>query len=70
VDPEGALRGTNAKFERRFAAIEAALARRGRTAAEANASLAEMEALWDGGEDTRAVSALSARPRSLRLVAA
>jgi ATP diphosphatase len=45
VDPEEALRGTNAKFERRFAAIEAALAAEGRAPAEA--SLAEMDALWD-----------------------
>ncbi|AVO44935.1 nucleoside triphosphate pyrophosphohydrolase [Phreatobacter cathodiphilus] len=45
VDPEAALRGTNAKFERRFAAIEAALAAEGRGPAEA--SLAELDALWD-----------------------
>ncbi len=45
VDPEEALRGTNAKFERRFAAIEAALAAEG--GAPAEASLAEMDALWD-----------------------
>lgn len=45
VDPEGALRGTNAKFERRFASIEEALAAEGRTPAEA--SLQEMDALWD-----------------------
>ena len=45
VDPEDALRGTNAKFERRFAAIEAALALEGRE--PAGASLAEMDALWN-----------------------
>ncbi|MGB3864851.1 MAG: MazG nucleotide pyrophosphohydrolase domain-containing protein, partial [Xanthobacteraceae bacterium] len=45
ADPETALRSTNVKFERRFAYIEAALAARGRTLAEA--SLAEMDALWD-----------------------
>ena len=44
VDPEAALRGTNEKFTRRFAYIETALARQGRTAAEA--TLDEMEALW------------------------
>jgi ATP diphosphatase len=44
VDPETALRGANAKFERRFAAIEQALAAAGRRPAEA--SLAEMEELW------------------------
>jgi len=44
IDPEAALRGANAKFTRRFKAIEAALAAKGRTTAEA--SLEEMEALW------------------------
>jgi ATP diphosphatase len=44
-DPEVALRGTNAKFERRFAAIERALAKRGKTPSQA--TLAEMDALWD-----------------------
>lgn len=45
VDPDAALRGTNAKFERRFAFIEAALSRLGRTPQDA--TLAEMDALWD-----------------------
>lgn len=44
VDPEAALRAANAKFVRRFKAIEAALAAKGRSAAEA--SLEEMESLW------------------------
>ena len=44
TDPDQALRRTNAKFMRRFGAIEAALASAGRTPAEA--SLDEMEALW------------------------
>jgi ATP diphosphatase len=44
IDPETALRRTNAKFERRFAAIEAALQARGRSLEEA--SLDEMEAHW------------------------
>lgn len=44
VDPETALRGCNAKFERRFRAVEQALAAKGRTPKEA--SLEEMEALW------------------------
>ena len=44
VDPEDALRGTNAKFTRRFHHIERRLREDGRTAAESN--LAEMEALW------------------------
>lgn len=44
VDPEDALRGTNAKFERRFRHIEDTLAAAGRTPGEA--TLDEMEALW------------------------
>ena len=44
VDPEQALRRTNAKFRARFASIERALAASGRTLEQA--SLAEMEALW------------------------
>jgi len=45
ADPEGVLRGTNAKFERRFASIEHALAARGKTPEQS--TLAEMDALWD-----------------------
>jgi nucleoside triphosphate diphosphatase len=45
ADPEAALRETNLKFERRFAAIERALAARGKTPKDA--SLAEMDRLWD-----------------------
>jgi nucleoside triphosphate diphosphatase len=45
VDPEMALRGTNAKFERRFGYIENALASRGRTLE--GTSLEEMDALWE-----------------------
>jgi nucleoside triphosphate diphosphatase len=45
VDPEAALRGTNEKFTRRFNAIEAALAKIGKTPAQSD--LAEMDALWD-----------------------
>jgi nucleoside triphosphate diphosphatase len=45
ADPEALLRQTNQKFERRFAAIERALAARGK--APQDASLAEMDALWD-----------------------
>jgi ATP diphosphatase len=45
ADPDSALRGTNAKFERRFAYIERALAAQGR--ALQGASLAEMDALWN-----------------------
>jgi nucleoside triphosphate diphosphatase len=45
ADPESALRGTNAKFERRFAFIERALTAQGRSLDAA--SLAEMDALWN-----------------------
>ena len=45
IDPETALRAANLKFERRFAAIERALAARGKLPADA--TLAEMDALWD-----------------------
>jgi ATP diphosphatase len=48
VDPEAALRTANAKFTRRFEAIEAALAARGRTPAQSD--LAEMDALWDAAK--------------------
>jgi nucleoside triphosphate diphosphatase len=48
ADPEAALRGTNAKFERRFAFIERALAAQGRTLD--NASLDEMDALWNAAK--------------------
>ncbi|TPQ51579.1 nucleoside triphosphate pyrophosphohydrolase [Prosthecomicrobium hirschii] len=44
LDPEAALRVTNEKFRRRFAHIEAVLAARGSSPAEA--SLDEMEAIW------------------------
>jgi nucleoside triphosphate diphosphatase len=45
ADPEAVLRQTNQKFERRFASIERALAARGTSPADA--TLAEMDALWD-----------------------
>ncbi len=48
ADPEGVLRATNQKFERRFASIERALAARGKSPADA--SLAEMDALWDAAK--------------------
>ena len=44
IDPETALRGSNLKFECRFAAIEQALAARGKTPTQA--TLTEMEELW------------------------
>lgn len=48
IDPEAATRATNAKFMRRFAVIEATLAARGRALGEA--SLAEMEAIWQAAK--------------------
>ncbi len=44
VDPEATLRATNEKFERRFGAIERALAERGKNPQQA--SLREMDELW------------------------
>ncbi len=44
ADSEAALRAANLKFERRFGAIERALAERGKSPREA--TLAEMEELW------------------------
>ena len=49
ADPEGILRATNQKFERRFASIERALAARGKRPQDA--TLAEMDALWDAAKD-------------------
>lgn len=48
VDPEGAIRGANRKFERRFAFIEKALAEKGQSPAES--SLDEMDALWNAAK--------------------
>ena len=45
VDPEDALRATNAKFVRRFQFIEAALAEQGGSPETSN--LAEMDGLWN-----------------------
>jgi ATP diphosphatase len=48
LDPEACLRQANAKFERRFRAVEQALAREGKSPADA--TLEEMEALWTGAK--------------------
>ncbi|HAJ03004.1 MULTISPECIES: nucleoside triphosphate pyrophosphohydrolase [unclassified Brevundimonas] len=48
VEPEDALRGSNAKFVRRFAFIEAELAKDGRTPDQSD--LTEMDALWNGAK--------------------
>jgi ATP diphosphatase len=48
LDPESALHGTNAKFRRRFGAVEQGLAKQGRRPQDA--SLAEMDALWEAAK--------------------
>lgn len=48
VDPEEALRAANAKFTRRFRAIEAALAAQNRRAEDSD--LMEMDALWNAAK--------------------
>jgi uncharacterized protein YabN with tetrapyrrole methylase and pyrophosphatase domain len=68
VPPEEALRGTIARFVARFAHVERELARRGVPHGEA--TLAEMDALWDqakelerqGKSDSRVEAAPSPQP--------
>ncbi len=48
VDPEAALAGTNRKFRQRFGRVEEGLAAQGKSAAEA--TLEEMDALWEGAK--------------------
>ncbi|WP_355660838.1 nucleoside triphosphate pyrophosphohydrolase [Halomonas salifodinae] len=57
ADPEQCLRGTNAKFERRFRRLEAALAGTGRTPSEA--SLDEMEDHWQAAKRQESAAAHS-----------
>jgi ATP diphosphatase len=61
VDPDMALRGTNAKFERRFGYVERTLAAQGR--ALQDASLQEMDALWDEAKGKERAST-AGTPRS------
>jgi nucleoside triphosphate diphosphatase len=49
IDPEAALRAANAKFTRRFEAIEDALAETGRRPADS--TLVEMDALWTAAKE-------------------
>jgi MazG family protein len=49
IDPEAALRGTNAKFERRFRAVEAKMAAEG-VADLAEAGLGRLEAAWQAAK--------------------
>ncbi len=48
IDPEAALAGANAKFRRRFQSIEAAVAERGGSLADA--PLEELERLWEAAK--------------------
>lgn len=50
VDPEAALRGANAKFERRFGYVEATLRAAGKAPQDSN--LEEMDGLWDEAKAT------------------
>jgi ATP diphosphatase len=61
ADPETALRGTNAKFERRFAYIERALSAKGRSLEDA--TLEEMDSLWNEakGEQPAAAASIGAK---------
>jgi ATP diphosphatase len=58
ADPEAMLRASNRKFEQRFAAIERALAARGKTPQQA--TLEEMDALWN---EAKAAESGSSVPR-------
>ena len=60
IDPETALRGANAKFERRFRSIERALAAQGRSPEEAR--LDEMERLWTEAKTAERTLACHPRP--------
>lgn len=72
VDPETALRRSNRKFERRFRYVEARIKSQGRELKDA--SLAEMDALWDEAKKQERASAQendtppsdTSRGRSLR----
>jgi len=54
LDPEAALAKTNLKFRRRFAFVESAIAATGRNLSEA--TLAEMDSLWQESKRTEAAS--------------
>jgi tetrapyrrole methylase family protein/MazG family protein/ATP diphosphatase len=49
IDPETALRGANAKFEKRFGYVERRLREQGRSTRDA--TLEEMDRLWDEGKE-------------------
>jgi ATP diphosphatase len=64
LEPESALREANDKFTRRFAALEDALARQGRSVHDA--TLDEMERAWQAIKTTRATGAARTGARSRR----
>jgi MazG family protein len=57
VDPEQALRKTNAKFRRRFAHVESGLAAQGKSTRDA--SIEEMESLWQDAKSNEANSKIN-----------
>jgi ATP diphosphatase len=59
IDPEAALRAANVKFERRFDAIEQALAARGQTPQDV--TLGELDKLWDAAKAAE-ITAAAERP--------
>lgn len=64
ADPDAALRGTNAKFEKRFAYIERALAAQGRSLEDA--TLEEMDAFWNEAKKEKPVVPADAGTHSHR----
>ncbi|QPH53712.1 nucleoside triphosphate pyrophosphohydrolase [Pontivivens ytuae] len=54
IDPEEALRDANAKFTRRFNAVEDALATKGKRPDQSD--LSEMDALWDAAKASESAS--------------
>ncbi|EWY42255.1 nucleoside triphosphate pyrophosphohydrolase [Skermanella stibiiresistens SB22] len=62
IDPETALRGTNAKFDRRFRRIEALLAETGRGPEQSD--LDEMETLWQRAKREETALAPEAPPNA------
>ena len=68
ADPEAALRACNQKFTRRFAAIERALAGQGRK--PENATLAEMDALWDAAKAAAGLRSIRTAPLRIAVAVA
>jgi MazG family protein len=60
VDPEAALRDANGKFMRRFKSIEQALASEGRRCEDA--TLGEMDQLWDEAKEAEQKGGATKRP--------